>query len=492
MKKFLPILFLILLSTNTHAQFIMRHKTTRSQPVDSLDLQYYAREKKVWTAATQVFGLNMSVWAFDRYVQQADFAKISMHSIRENLKEGFYWDNDRLGTNMFLHPYHGNLYFNSARSRGFNYWESGAFALGGSAMWELFMENEFPSTNDIIATPIGGMAIGEVFHRGSDMILDDRKRGGERIRREVLAGIVNPMRALTRVINGDAWRVRQTSGRQFGIPDVSIEVSAGIRIIEVQDEIFDKGAGLGTTFSIEYGDRYDGENIKPFDYFTIRGSLNVQASQPLLGQLNIIGRLWAAELLDTKKDYFNIGIYQHFDYYDSDTISNVSNEIPYKMATPAAFGVGLIHKSKRFKDWDFNSYLHINGILLGASLSDHYRVSERNYNLASGFGWKTGVNISYKDKVGVAWIYEGYRLFTWKGYPEGTDLATVDYDNLDAQGDNSNATFNTTSLKIDLKLKDQWYLTAVGTYFRRSTHYRYFDDVYSKSGEGKLMLTYKF
>ena len=178
--------------------------------------------------------------------------------------------------------------------------------------------------------------------------------------------------------------------------------------------------------------------------------------------------------------------------YDSDTISSVSNEIPYKMATPAAFGVGLIHKSKRFADWDFNSYAHINGILLGATLSDHYKVSERNYNLASGFGWKTGINISYKDKIGVSWLYEGYRLYTWKGYPEGTDLATVDYNELNAQGDKSNATFNTSSLRVDLKLRDQWYLTGIGSFYRRSTHYKYFDSVYSKTGEGKLMLTYKF
>jgi hypothetical protein len=86
-----------------------------------------------------------------------------MHTIKKNLKGGFVWDNDQMGTNMFLHPYHGNLYYNSARSRGFNYWESGLFALGGSAMWELFMENEYPSINDIIATPIGGLSLGRCF-----------------------------------------------------------------------------------------------------------------------------------------------------------------------------------------------------------------------------------------------------------------------------------------------------------------------------------------
>ena len=61
----------------------------------------------------------------------------------------------------------------------------GTFAIGGSAMWEMFMECEYPSTNDIIATPIGGAAIGEVLYRTSDMITDDRATGGERFGRGV-------------------------------------------------------------------------------------------------------------------------------------------------------------------------------------------------------------------------------------------------------------------------------------------------------------------
>lgn len=489
---FLVCFFFIYSNDNVSAQFLMRHQTTRVQPADSLDLQYYSSKKNGWLAAGEVFGLNMSIWAFDRYVSKGDFAYIDIHTIKNNLKGGFYWDNDQLGTNMFLHPYHGNLYYNSARSNGFNYWQSGAFALGGSAMWELFMENEHPSINDIIATPVGGMAIGEVFYRSSDMILDDRKRGGQRVKREILGFLVSPTRGLTRVINGDAWKVRSTSGRQFGIPSISAEVSAGVRVLEIQDQVFDKGVGVGLNISVEYGDRYDSENNKPFDYFTLRASLNGQASQPFLGQFNIIGRLWTSELIDNPKDYLNIGVYQHFDYYDSDTISSVSNEIPYKMATPAVFGIGFIHKSKRFENWDFNSYAHINGILLGASLSDHYVVSNRNYNLASGFGWKAGINISYKDKIGASWLYEGYRLFTWKGYEQGLDLSTVDQNELNAQGDNSAATFNTSSIKIEVKLKNQWYLTGIGSFYRRSTRYKYFDAVYSKTGEAKLMLTYKF
>lgn len=490
MKKYILIIAL-LVPISVYSQHLLRRKTTQPIPADSLDLQYYSK-KNGWGAAAQIFTLNMSIWAFDRYIMKEDFAYIGFNSISDNLKKGFYWDNDQIGTNMFLHPYHGSLYYNSARSRGFNYWESGVFALGGSAMWELFLENEPPSTNDIIATPIGGMALGEVLYRASDLVYDDRKRGGERFKREFFGFLISPSRGLTRIINGDAWKKRSTSGRQFGIPEISAEISAGIRVLELQDEILDKGIGFTTTVSVEYGDRYEDESTKPFDYFTIQANLNIQESQPMLGQINIIGRLWASQLVDSSKDYLGIGVYQHFDYYDSDTISKKSNEIPYKLAAPATVGVGLIHKSKRFADWNFNSYVHLNGIILGASLSDHYRVSNRNYNLGSGFGWKTGINISYKDKIGVSWLYEGYRLFTWKGYAERTDLDNVDYEHLNAQGDNSNATFNLTTFRVDLKLRDKIHLTGTATGYRRSTHYRYYNDVYSVTAEGRLMLTYKF
>jgi hypothetical protein len=92
--------------------------------------------------------------------------------------------------------------------------------------------------------------------------------------------------------------------------------------------------------NIEYGDRFSDENEKPYDYFTFKSNLNIHSSQPMLSQLNIIGRLYVTELVDTKNDFLSLGFYQHFDYYDSDTISDVSGKIPYKFCTPASFGAG--------------------------------------------------------------------------------------------------------------------------------------------------------
>ena len=211
------------------------------------------QKKNIWRAGAEVIGFNIGLNAFDRYVLNGRYAQISWNTIKNNFSHGFEWDNDHLNTNMFAHPYNGSLYFNAGRSNGFNFWQSELFAIGGSAMWEMCMEREYPSTNDIIATPIGGAAIGEVLYRTSDMITDDRTSGGERFGRELAAFVINPTRGLTRILTGDAWKRRSTSGRRFGIPPVSMNVSLGGRYLALWDNDEGTQAGAVAEIEIEYG-----------------------------------------------------------------------------------------------------------------------------------------------------------------------------------------------------------------------------------------------
>ncbi len=491
MKKIILILFLVGIGFTCYSQHTFLYHSSRVVPPDSLDIAYYSKKNGL-CAAGQIFTINMGVWAFDRYALKSDFAYIDIHTIKANLKSGFVWDNDQMGTNMFLHPYHGNLYYNSARSNGYNYWASGLFAFGGSLMWELFMENEYPSANDIIATPIGGMAVGEVLYRASDLILDDRSRGGERFGREFAAFIITPTRGLTRLMSGDMWKRRATSGRQFGIPDLSIEISSGVRVLELEDPIIDKGVGFITHLNVEYGDKFNDGGEKPFDYFTLESSLGIQASQPILSQLNILGRLWVTDIAETRKNFLSLGFYQHLDYYDSDTISSTSARVPYRFSTPASLGIGFIYENRRWRNWDIDAFLHINTVFIGASLSDHYMVKDRNYNLGSGFGTKLGLNLSYKDKVSISLSHKWYQLYTWIEYPEDIVWGNAGPEEPDYQEGKSLARIHIASLRVDVKLKKQLYLTGIYNTYSRNTDYDYYDDVYSLTSDAKLMLTYKF
>lgn len=251
----------------------------QSQSIDSLLLQetfcrktdnpfIYKKKKHFWRAAGETAGLNIGLWAFDRYALNGHYARISWNTIKANFKNGFDWDNDHLSTNMFAHPYHGSLYFNAGRANGFNFWQSELFALGGSAMWEMFMESEYPSKNDIIATPIGGAALGEVFYRTSDLVLDDRASGGERFGREALSFLLSPMRGLTRILTGEAWKKKPSAGREFENPSYQLDVSLGTRLLTSHDNERLIKAGASARINLEYGDRY-ASSKKPYDYFSL-------------------------------------------------------------------------------------------------------------------------------------------------------------------------------------------------------------------------------
>lgn len=129
------------------------------------------RSKHPWWALAEATGINVFVHCFDRFALNADFAQTTMRTWSDNFKNGFVWDNDVFSTNLFMHPYHGNLYFNSARSQGLTFWESAPYAMLGSLEWEFLGEREPPAINDLIATTMGGICIGEITNRISRIIL---------------------------------------------------------------------------------------------------------------------------------------------------------------------------------------------------------------------------------------------------------------------------------------------------------------------------------
>ena len=163
------------------------------------------RQKRFWPAAGEVVLLEVVPWAFDRYVLKEDFAYISFDTIKQNFKTGFKYDSDHFLTNQSSHPYHGGLFFTAARSNGYGYWESGLFALAGSLMWECCMENTAPSINDLVNTTLGGMTRGEVAHRLSIVVLDNTATGADRVWREIVATLLNPVGAFNRLVRGEMF-----------------------------------------------------------------------------------------------------------------------------------------------------------------------------------------------------------------------------------------------------------------------------------------------
>ena len=490
--------------------------TVNSSPAaDSLKISYSEfdslnlHKRNLLLAAGETFGMNMSLWAFDRYVLKGHYAYISWESIKANFKHGFDWDNDHLNTNMFAHPYNGSLFFNAGRSNGYNFWQSELFAIGGSAMWELFMECEYPSTNDIIATPIGGAALGEVFYRTSDRILDDRTTGGERFGREFASFLISPMKGITRLITGQAWKKSRSSGREFSHIPFNIDVSLGARVLTYHDDDSKMKVGTSARLNIEYGDPFDADSKTPYDYFTCLAEFNIMKTQPLLSRVEIIGRLLSKELIDSKHCELSVGLFQHFDFFDSDTISNRTPSkiepcvVPYKLGTPASVGVGSIFRYEK-KHSSLSAYAHINGVLLGGILSDYYRYYHRNYNWATGFSVKYGLKGKFlNESLTFSLKNHYYRLYTQEAHGSDVDWTdTPEGKPVNVKGDDSIGTFYHFEGQIDYRLWKHLYFTSRFDYYKRSSQYRggikfenwgasdWFID--SKQMSMQFMLTYKF
>ena len=454
-------------------------------------------KKHYWQAAAEVTGINVGVQLFDRYVAKSEFAQTTLNSIWHNFETGFVWDNDFFITNLFLHPYHGNLYFNAARTNGLTFWESAPYALGGSLMWELFGETEPPAINDILATSCGGMAIGEMTHRLSLTMLDDRDRGFSRFLREAAAAIVNPIQGLHRIISGDAWRVRNRHYRYHDYAKIPIEgsVSLGWRYLADDGALFRGIHAPTVNLTLMYGTPVDGErHTTPYDFFDIEMNMAFGGGQPPINQLSILGRLWSTPILDKKGMAGEFGIYQHFNYYDSKPIEDGSELTPYRFSEAAAFGPGFVLSLPKTGVMSkMEQRMFLSGILLGGTKSDYFNVIERDYNMGSGFSIKSKTQIEFGRFGRITLNAKYFRIYTWKGY-EDIDLqpfidGTKDLHYLNVQGDHSNAALLVINPVLERHFTKQWSISLSASYYSRRTFYKSHPKVHANTFETKIGLT---
>ncbi|AOW10320.1 DUF3943 domain-containing protein [Flavobacterium gilvum] len=98
---------------------------------------------------------------------------------KQNVKAGPVWDNDDWVLNWITHPYSGGVYYMTARSSGFTWYESFLYsALMSTCFWEYGIEAfaEIPSKQDLIITPVLGSVVGEGFFYAKKSILKHDKR----------------------------------------------------------------------------------------------------------------------------------------------------------------------------------------------------------------------------------------------------------------------------------------------------------------------------
>jgi hypothetical protein len=299
-------------------------------------------EKKDYLrAGLEALGANVAVWLYDKCILRVGYSNITVHSIINNIKKGFTWDNNGFQCNQFEHPFHGAMYFSAARLNGFNFWQSAIFPLLGSTTWELFFENEDPSTNDVIMTTFGGILLGEALLRTAEIISDENSTGFERVIRKVASFVVDPVFKFDRLTKRGEWR------------DFELEHSYNFAMPLGCSFSLDAKPSLTFATELEYEDalKNGSSKISPYDYFTLDFRLGLYQGDGFRDKEFSVRGILAGKRFNFLPSSKSLGgLFGQFDYVDTAVGGMISS---------VGVGYGMVSNF----DFDSGYFLRTNGML---------------------------------------------------------------------------------------------------------------------------------
>jgi hypothetical protein len=414
-------------------------------------------DKNYWLPAVEVVGLNFGVWGYHKYLSGENWSNISWETIKNNFKYGFQWDADGYLINQFWHPYHGSNYYNAARSNGLTFWESAPHAFFGSLTWEYFYENERPSYNDIVNTPVTGIILGEISFRISNLIIDESTDGFERVIREFTSTLIDPMQGLNRMIRGDMWKTGLSKKKN----NFNVVVSTGVHNVFFGNKFNDSKSYLALRADLNYGDEFSvSKHKKPFDYFSLHIEINITEGDNIAG-IFASGVLWDNKLRLFENSKNIVGIYKEVDIH----INTV-----YKLAATSVTGQ-IINRINISPSIAMQNYFGLSAILMGGTNSQYSIEYGKDYNIGPGASGKVGLALKVKNIGEVYTNYKRYWIHTLSG----------------ADGEEFVGLFN---FGISYNLFDQTSLGLDYLLYERFGEYKYFPNTQDANSVLRIYLKY--
>jgi hypothetical protein len=322
---------------------------------------------RFWQAAAGVVAVNGLTWFYNRHIQSSDWSDVGTMSWWTNLRGGFSWDDDVFGVNQVAHPYHGSLYFNAARSSGYDFWASTPFVAAGSLGWELFGENVRPSLNDLINTTLGGIALGEAAYRMSSLLASKGALG-----RELGAFVVSPVARTHAFLHGHGSQADSARGPA---PESSSLVAVGQRRGTGGSPPEMAGSRPFIGLTVQYGSAFGDQVKRPYDAFEF--SLHLSPEEDVvLSHVAVSGVLSRRTLTRTPRNQLFLALFQHYDYDDLRV---------FKASSQSLSGA-LLFRRKAGARTDVDLGLYLEALPLGAISSEHQGVRRRDYDFGPGLG----------------------------------------------------------------------------------------------------------
>jgi hypothetical protein len=367
-----------------------------------------------------------------------------------NMQQGWVWDLDEFVVNQFGHPYQGSNYFNAGRANGLSFWESAAVTAFGSGTWEYFGETNHASLNDFINTTMGGIALGEMFHRAAWLVRDPQKASGKR---EIIALLVDPVTGINRYLSGDAGR---TSQKPEGLSPSSLgaEISAGALWQESDTLDAEAATRPFAEMDLRYGEPLEGRSRTPYDAFILRFRLGGGAG---ISEARVRGRLVGQPIGSSP---FHFAISQSYDF--------TTNGL-YRFGAQGLEGnISSTHSLSRRSAFRFVAWggvtvlgavdsLPLNGVVAEepepeSSAGQGVSEGPRHYDYGPGWTFGGRSSVLFNARPLVSFEFEGRQLYV-------------------VDGERANHFLHRTRLDLQVPLKGALGIGATAEYFGRATYY---------------------
>jgi len=379
------------------------------------------RPKHFWAASAELLTTLLVPWAYNYYVRDAAFARVGLQSWKHNLTNPWVWDDNTFQTNQVAHPLHGAFYFNAFRTNGYNFWASSIAAGAGAFLWECCGETHPPAPNDLLNTSLGGIALGEMMFRLSNLVLDNTATGSERTWREIGGFLLSPYNGLNRLMRGQmndhvanppGWRPSaiqaafDIGGRSLGTQGTSFDV-----VDSAQHDIF-------VAFRLIYGRPVADLTGKPFSTFSLNAELASTKNRQALQGLQVVGNLTGKVLKDSPTTRHVFGVRMHYDYNFVPNSDTTFNAVVYEYGAQSFTG-GLHSFFQLSPRWRLLTDASMRIVALGAVRSDYYEVTGegRNYDFGPGMGGVLQASLVRPGRMLVNAAYS----FTWIHTLNGSD-----------------------------------------------------------------------
>jgi Domain of unknown function (DUF3943) len=376
--------------------------------IDSTNYNYIPWESKkhLGIAVSEMAILEFLPWALAKWVRHEDWANVKPDTWWKNISKGWVYDGDSFLTNQFGHPYHGSLFFNTARSNGFSFWESVPFPFIGSLLWEYFGETFRPSINDWLNTSLSGINLGEILYRVSGMITDNTATGSERVIRELGGALMNPVRGFNRLISGETGRVfpnpkdriPKTLWHYFYVgARFFTQIRNGITADAVNDAAIE--------YNLTYGDIYSANLSKPFSVFHL--DIAFATAKPHLTKVRAKGNLFNMHIKKTKKVKHLFIVSLNYNYWNNPGFEFGNTQFMYHFLSSYSLDNKI----------NISTDVALSTIVLGATKSEFFLDPEgRDYDYGPGIGFRLFIAVHSKDWI----VFQARYISNWFWTVSGT------------------------------------------------------------------------